>query len=71
MLLEKDFDDDDEAPFKVRIASQLEGGKASIALGYVTEVGRDKYFEDFSIDNAKSMIEKFDGLFLSNAGGES
>ena len=63
VLLTKDFDDDEESKPLLTITFFLEGVKVNQKLGYDDEAKRDKIFNDFTDEQAQTMLDNTLAMF--------
>lgn len=65
VLLSRDYDEDEEeAPHKIVMVTNLEGVRATISLSFKTESEEDGAFENYDQDSAEryrgSMLKQFE-----------
>lgn len=63
VLLTKDFDDDEESKPLLTVTFFLDDVKISQKLGYSDEEKRDKFFVDFTIEQAQIMLDNNLSMF--------
>ena len=63
VLLTKDFDEDEESSPLLTVTFFLDGVKVSQKIGYSEEEKRDKIFNDFTDEQAQTMLNNTLAIF--------